>query len=85
MKLKRLALITAMISSNVNAFQVCNIGDEYNVLDSESFHQIRQKNYDAFGEGITPENLFPSAPEHIVDLKPSLSEASDVFLKLLPC
>ncbi|MFM2662562.1 hypothetical protein AAFX15_20740 [Vibrio chagasii] len=79
MKLKRLALITAMISSNVNAFQVCNIGDEYNVLDSESFHQIRQKNYDAFGEGITPENLFPSAPEHIVDLKPSLSEASDVF------
>lgn len=43
MKLKRLALITAMISSNVNAFQVCNIGDEYNVLDSESFHQIRQK------------------------------------------
>ncbi|MFS1504233.1 hypothetical protein BCU13_012570 [Vibrio lentus] len=79
MKLKRLALITAMISSNVNAFQVCNIGDEYNVLDSESFHQIRQKNYDAFGEGITPENLFPSSPEHIVDLKPSLSEASDVF------
>ena len=79
MKLKRLALITAMISSNVNAFQVCNIGDEYNVLDSESFHQIRQKNYDAFGEGIAPENLFPSAPEHIVDLKPYLSEASDVF------
>ncbi|MEZ8915339.1 hypothetical protein AB6D87_04335 [Vibrio lentus] len=79
MKLKRLALITAMISSNVNAFQVCNIGDEYNVLDSESFHQIRQKNYDAFGEGITPENLFPSSPEHIVDLKPSLSEASDIL------
>ncbi|MCW0469503.1 hypothetical protein OH492_12455 [Vibrio chagasii] len=51
---------------------------------AKAFHQIRQKNYDAFGEGITPENLFPSAPEHIVDLKPSLSEASDVFLKLLP-
>ncbi|MCC4859255.1 hypothetical protein [Vibrio splendidus] len=79
MKLKRLALISAMISSSAGAFEICKIGDEYNVLDSESFHQIRKKNYDAFSDGITPENLFPSSPEHIVDLKPSLSEASDIF------
>lgn len=79
MKLNRLALISAMISSSAGAFEICEIGDEYNVLDNERFHQIRQKNYDAFSDGITPENLFPSSPEHIVDLKPSLSEASDVF------
>ncbi|MEZ9672205.1 hypothetical protein [Vibrio lentus] len=79
MKLNRLALISAIISSSAGAFEICKIGDEYNVLDSESFHQIRQKNYDAFSDGITPENLFPSAPEHIIDLKPSLSEASDIL------
>ncbi|PTP76328.1 hypothetical protein [Vibrio splendidus] len=79
MKLNRLALISAMISSSASAFEICEIGDEYNVLDNERFHQIRQKNYDAFSDGITPENLFPSSPEHIVDLKPSISEASDVF------
>lgn len=79
MKLKRLALISAMISSSAGAFEICKIGDEYNVLDSESYHQIRQKNYDAFSDGITPENLFPSAPEHIIDLKPSLTEASDIL------
>ncbi|MEZ8778068.1 hypothetical protein AB6D85_10660 [Vibrio splendidus] len=79
MKLNRLALISTMISSSAGAFEICEIGDEYNVLDNERFHQIRQKNYDAFSDGITPENLFPSSPEHIVDLKPSLSEASDVF------
>ena len=79
MKLNRLALISAMISSSAGAFEICKIGDEYNVLDSESFHQIRQKNYDAFSDGITPENLFPSSPEHIIDLKPSLSEASDIL------
>ncbi|MEZ8156405.1 hypothetical protein ACED66_09235 [Vibrio splendidus] len=79
MKLNKLALISAIISSSAGAFEICKIGDEYNVLDSEGFHQIRKKNYDAFSDGITPENLFPSAPEHIVDLKPSISEASDVF------
>ncbi|PMG47554.1 hypothetical protein BCU90_12010 [Vibrio lentus] len=79
MKLNRLALISAMISSSAGAFEICKIGDEYNVLDSEVFHQIRKKNYDAFSDGITPENLFPSAPEHIIDLKPSLSEASDIL------
>ncbi|MFA0547600.1 hypothetical protein A145_07760 [Vibrio splendidus 5S-101] len=79
MKLNRLALISTIISSSAGAFEICEIGDEYNVLDNERFHQIRRKNYDAFSDGITPENLFPSSPEHIVDLKPSLSEASDVF------
>lgn len=43
MKLNRLALISAIISSSAGAFEICKIGDEYNVLDSESFHQIRQK------------------------------------------
>ncbi|RLQ18719.1 hypothetical protein [Vibrio sp. SBT000027] len=79
MKLNRLALISAIISSSAGAFEICKIGDEYNVLDSEGFHQIRKKNYDAFSDGITPENLFPSAPEHIIDLKPSLSEVSDIL------
>lgn len=58
MKLRKLVLVCAIASPCVNAFEVCNIGDEYNVLDRESFHDIRKSNYRNFSEDLTPEDLF---------------------------
>lgn len=79
MKLRKLVLVCAIASPCVNAFEVCNIGDEYNVLDRESFHDIRKSNYRNFSEDLTPEDLFLSAPEHHADARPSLTEADEVF------
>lgn len=79
MKLRKLVLACAIASPCVSAFEVCNIGDEYNVLDRESFHDIRKSNYRNFSEDLTPEDLFLSAPEHHADARPSLAEADEVF------
>ena len=79
MKLRKLVLACAIVSPCVSAFEVCNIGDEYNVLDRESFHDIRKSNYRNFSEDLTPEDLFLSAPEHNADARPSLAEADEVL------
>ena len=79
MKFRQLALICAMASPYANAFQVCNIGEEYGVLEGEGLHQLRKLNYQAFSEDITPEHLFTSNPLHKSDVKPSLIEAEDVY------
>ena len=79
MKLPKLVLTCAIASSCVNAFEVCNIGDEYKVLDRETFHNVRKSNYRNFSEGVTSDTLFSSAPEHHADIRPSLAEAEDVF------
>ncbi|EDP60220.1 hypothetical protein [Vibrio sp. AND4] len=81
MKLKKLVLACAIASPYVSAFQVCDIGEEYNVLDSESFHDIRKSNYKKLSEDITVEDLFVSPPEHYADVRPSLVEAEEVFPK----
>ncbi|PSV20994.1 hypothetical protein C0W44_10760 [Photobacterium leiognathi subsp. mandapamensis] len=79
MKLKKWALACAMISPSVDALEVCNIGDEYNVVTRENFHEIRKSNYRNFSENLTSDDLFLSAPDHTVDIRPSLTEADSVF------
>lgn len=79
MKLRQLALLCAFASSYANAFQVCTIGEEYGVLEGDELHQIRKSNYQTFSEDLTPEELFTSSPLHKSDVKPSLSEAEDIF------
>ncbi|WP_152432291.1 hypothetical protein [Vibrio aquimaris] len=79
MKLKNIILFCAMLSANALAAGFCTIGDEFNILDKEAFNRLSEKNYTSFSEGITPEDLFPNAPNHFSAEPTDLSEAKYLY------
>ncbi len=79
MRLTKIVVAVALLTPNVHALQVCQLGDNYKVLESEAFDKLRQKKYRAFSEEVTPETLFSSSPTHYSDIKPSISEAAEHF------
>ena len=79
MRLTKIVVAVALLTPNAHALQVCQLGDNYKVLESEAFDKLRQKKYRAFSEEVTPETLFSSSPTHYSDIKPSISEAAEHF------
>ncbi|MBU2898999.1 hypothetical protein [Vibrio hepatarius] len=79
MKLRHLILFFAILSTNVLAAGFCTIGDEFTILDKEAFNRLSEKNYASFSEGITPEELFPTAPNHFSAESTNLSETKYVY------
>ncbi|PKG38912.1 hypothetical protein [Psychromonas sp. Urea-02u-13] len=79
MKLTNLMLVSSLLSTGASALGICQVGDDLNILNKQSFDHLSENNYRAFSDDILPEDLFPAVPDHFSSLKPSLSEAADVY------
>ena len=79
MKFHQWGLAICVFSPYVSAFQACNLGEEYKVLESEKLYDIRQSNYQKFSNEVAVEEPFYFAPEHDVNVRPSIVETENIF------